>query len=247
MKKKVLILLVAIFSLGCINVSALENETEIYYTNKNGVELTEKEYNFVKDFYNEERLENMTARDYEWISDLDINNKEVEMNVYFDIPNNITRGTSVQTPAKKLAISKSCNSLFCTVVTAVTWLGNPSVKSYDVMGARFSNATKYNDTIYTFSSSSTEDNLVSNYKVVSNGFGNSFKLPTTGSNVGADQKFYMKPGGRVYASYQHAVKSVSLATSKSYNVAAIGYGNVFDFTGSAIDCYDAMPGVDIAL
>ena len=54
---------------------------DIYYTNPNGINLTEKEYNLVKTMFDDHFLEIMNQEDYNYINRLDVNNKEVEVTV----------------------------------------------------------------------------------------------------------------------------------------------------------------------
>ena len=244
MKKGIFVLIVALLLFGTVNVSAM---SEVYYTNANGVELTEKEYNFIEEFYGEGFVDKMTPERYEFLKDLDINNNDVDVNskVYYD-----RSGSFIETPAKRVSIAKGCTTSFCTLITSAIWLYEPKVKSYDVIGARFLNASLYNKTITTYFNSTEGTKTYSNYQFEDDGFGNSVKIGETGTDFTIDQKFYVKPNGgkgTVYASYQHAGVKVSLATSKLYKIEAVGYGNVFNFYGAAEDCYDATPGVDMSV
>ena len=87
-----------------------------------------------------------------------------------------------------------------------------------------------------------------NYKVYSNGLGCSVKLPENDQDsLFIDQRIYVKPQGAVYASYQHAAKSITSSASRQYILDVAGYGAVFLFYGDAVDVYDQMGGVDTAL
>ena len=68
----------AIIGIGTVNDEANNN---IYYTNPNGINLTEKEYNLVKTMFDDHFLEIMNQEDYNYINRLDVNNKEVEITV----------------------------------------------------------------------------------------------------------------------------------------------------------------------
>ena len=241
MKKLAFTLIFAV--LVMVNVNA----KEVYYTNGK-VELTEKEYKYVVDFYGKDYLEKMTEEDYEWISAMDVNNREVKIKTVYDVnPNQVNpNGSFVQTSAKKLSISASCDSDYCIVTTMLTWLGNPSVRSWDVMGSRLYGTSLYNQNVLTAIGTTTSSEHPSNYRFLSSGFGNSFKLPS-GTGLTIQQRWYVKPGGHVYASYQHAMESTTLANSKLYNLSVVGYGGVFDFYGAATDVYDGMVGVDMVL
>ena len=82
MRGKILFIIsicVAMFS--SFNVFALSSQHT--HTNRNGVELTEKEFMFVNQFYGDDFFETMTMDDYQWIQDLDINSGKVEIEVVY--------------------------------------------------------------------------------------------------------------------------------------------------------------------
>ena len=60
----------------------------------------------------------------------------------------------------------------------------------------------------------------------------------------ATQEYDVKGTGILYASYQHAMSTISLPSSKCYTVNFGGYGGVFDFYGNAYGVYDQMAGVE---
>lgn len=253
MKNKVVFAFAIIISFMIVNVYAYENKT---YINGYGVELTQKEYEFVNDYYGFDYFENMTQEDYNWISVLDINNNDIDINVIYDndevnvenlllLGNVSINGTSHTTSSKKLVIAKSCSSVKCTILTNLTWLKNPSVRSYDVIGARFDGTSLYTNTISTKVSSSSGTSYYSYNQFLSNGFGTSVKLPSGSTNIIVEQSFSVNLGGSIYASYQHATSNISLSTSKKYVIDQYGLGSVFNFYGSALGVYDGMAGVNI--
>lgn len=252
MKNKIVIAFAIIISFMIMNVYAYENKT---YINDNGVELTQKEYEFVNNFYGFDYFENMTQEDYDWISVLDINNNDVIINTIYDDELNVgnllsfgnvsINGTSHTTSSKKLVIAKSCNSFKCTILTSLKWLTNPTIRSYDVIGARFDGTSLYNNTISTKVSSSSGTSYYSYNQFLSNGFGTSVKLPSGSTNIIVEQSYSVNLGGSIYESYQHATSNVSLSTSKKFVISSFGLGGVFEFYGSALDVYDGMAGVNI--
>lgn len=129
----------------------------------------------------------------------------------------------------------------------MTWLINPSTRSYDVIGSRLSNVSLVSGTLSTKVTSSNGTQYFSNNMYYSNGFGTSVKLPEGASNIKVQQSFITSTGGTVYASYQHATSNVDLATSYLYTISSTGLGGVFSFYGSAYGKYDGMGGVDITL
>ena len=242
MKKLTFALMLAVLFISNVNAK------EVYYTN-GVVELTEKEYNYVKEFYGEEYLKNMTVENYKWLAELDVNNREVEIKKVTDMGNSnqvLPNGTYVEQGSKTLGISRSCTSTYCAIDVLATWKGNPTVRSWDVMGARFYGTELYDKNTMTLLTDSNGTTLPSNYRYLSSGFGNSFKLPS-GTGISIEQRYYVKPGGSVYASYQHAMSNTTLAISQSYDIGLAGYGSVFKFTGSAVDKYDGMVGVNLNL
>lgn len=248
MKRKILFLSI----LCCIS---LFNSMEVFasssispYINTNGVQLTEKEFQFINSFYGPNFFETMTNDDYNWISDLDINSRTVGVkSIYDDVGNGLLRSPSYSTKSKRLSISKACSNDVCTVITNLTWLTNPTTRSYDVIGVRFYNTGLNNNTITTKITSSNGTEYSSNNKFLSNGIGTSVKLPSGVTNISIQQKIFTNPGGTLYASYQHAVSNISLQTSYNYNMGIGGYGNVFLFYGNAGNYFDGMGGVDINL
>ncbi len=227
-----------------IRVMAL-NRCE-YYENSNGVILTKDEYDIIIEAYGKNYFDRMSQNDYEWFEDLFMENSSIEINTYYDVA--ITpMGTSYSTANKKISIIKSCSTSRCTIMTTATWLSNPKVRSYDVIGSRFNGTALANNSITTRVQSSNGIEYFDNLKQYSNGFGVSVKLPTGATDIIIDQKFYVNPSGTVFASYQHATKSISLATSKLYTLGVSGYGDVFCFYGNALGVFDQMGGVHITL
>ena len=216
-------------------------KAESYYTNNNGVSLTEKEYNYVIDFYGDDYPSKMTAEDYNWIQKMDVNNRDYKIEKYYD-NDTTTRSTHHQTSSKYLAISKACGST-CSVTIMLQWLKNPNVRSYDVIGARFVNTSLISGSATTLVSSSAGTSYYSNYRNFSNGFGNSVKLPTGATDISVQQTFNVQNSGTVYGSYQHAVGYISLEQSKKYSIDLNGSGNVFLFNSSVDDYFDQMGGV----
>lgn len=238
MKKYIIIVFLILFSLNKAYAQELK-----YYENNNGVIVTEKEYNFIINFYSDEYFEIMTEEDFNWLKDLKINENEVEIIEFYD-NNFLLKSTSHITASKKLTIAKSCSTT-CMIIVKCQWLINPVVRSYDVIGARLNN-TEVVGAITTKVTSSGGTEYFSNLKTLSNGFGVSIKLPPS-NNISIEQKYSVSKSGTIYASYQHATSSISLSTSKLYTISSSGYGGVFNFTGAATGIYDKMQGVSIEL
>ena len=237
--KLVLICLIcSICFLSCKNVRALES-----YQNKNGVNVTQKEFNFIKEFYGDDYFDEMTLEGYEWLADLNINNSNVDIKKS-ETPFISTYSTSLTYLNKQIIIAKTC-SVNCTILVKVNWLQTPAIKSYDVIGARLQSTALVGNNVFTRVFSTSGTSYYTSRDLFDNGFGTSISLQNTGSNINIEQKFTVQKGGTVYASYQHSVESITELVSKSYNIDSSGYGGVFNFTGNAIGKFDAMPGVEI--
>ena len=237
MKRKIMLgLLLCVFLVPC--ASAKEN----YFTNENGVSLTEKEYVFFSKLYWEGYQKSLTQEEYLQIKDMELFDQEIEKKTYTNYP--ITRGSSVTSNLRTLSITKVCNSnCFNTLVT--TWIGSPYVRSYDVMGVRLNGPS-----LLTINNLRVEGNnfsqSYSNPKKFNNGFGYSFQLPNT-SNIQVSVSFTTTQSGTIYGSYQHAMSNTTSVVSNQYTIGVGGYGNVFQFIGTARNIYDNAPGVDISL
>lgn len=241
MKRRVMgILLVAITIFG-ININKAYAES--YYTNSNGVEFTQEEYDFLTTFYWDSYVENMTEEQYEVFINSDLLSRELTTASTTETMCS-PQSTSHTTSYKNLKISAACSS-DCVVSLVLTWLGNPTVRSYDVIGTYLSNVSLLSAAQATVSNTTTTY-YYSNTKTAYNGFGNSVLLPS-GSNLIVNQIITTTTGGHVYGSYQHATQAVTLPVSKDYNFSLAGYGSVFSFYGNAVGIYDGMAGVDIAV
>lgn len=236
----ILILVGLLFVCSSKNVDA----KEIYFTNNNGVSLTQEEYDFLTEMYWDGYQNTMTQEEYNVFNNGGYFENKIEENIIYDYNENSIMGDTHSTANKTLKITKSCSSNCIMAVTA-TWINNPTIRSYDVMGVRLSNVSLIG-TVTTKAVTNSGTNYASNTQTFSNGFGASTLLPS-GSSVRVYQTFITTMGGKVYASYQHAMENTTLATSKKYTISSTGYGGVLSFYGSAVGVYDAMNGVDISV
>ncbi len=242
MKNKCYIFLMCIISILCFSNQKVFAKS-IYFINSNGVSLSKDEYSFLQEFFWDDYPNLITLKEYNSYVQDGIFNSRIE-----SVTNNNTYlplSQSFSDKNKTLKISKVCPS-DCTISITATWNNVPSVRSYDVMGAYYENTTLLSTPVTRVSTTSqtvTSDEM----KTSSNGFGISFKIPDTGTNLVISQVFKVKSGGYVRASYQHAMSSISLSNSKNYTISSTGYGGVFKFSGVAADIYDRMSGVEINL
>ncbi len=243
MKRIVQWLLIAVVVFGLtVNVNA----KEVFYTTKSGVELTKNEYRYLKTLFWEDYIDNITEEQVEeYRNDGRFEGRLVTSSTEESDNMCSTRSTSHETPYKKLTIGATCTS-DCLVSIVTTWKVNPTIRSYDVIGAYLSNVSLLNHmTTYVYSNAGSSG--FNNLKTAYNGIGNSVKLPTSGNNLVVNMIFTTTPGGHIFGSYQHATENITLLVSKNYNFSLGGYGSVFSFYGNAIGKFDGMAGVDIAV
>lgn len=238
MKRKVYLLFALCGLLFTTNVSA----KEIYYVNDNGVSFSKEEYDFISFMFWNGSQNLFTPDDYPKFIDSQIMSGEIKSNTYVEP---VPYATVVDTPGKTLNIVSSC-STDCLISVTATWKGNPTVKSYDVIGAYLENTSLQNNPTTTVSTSLGTSNS-NELKQFNNGFGVSIALPKYGNNIVVNQLYRVSKSGTVYASYQHAITNISLANSKNYTISKSGYGGVFNFSGTAASTYDRMSGVSISL
>ena len=239
MKKRNLFFLI-LLSIFIVPTCALAKDN-IYYTNDNGVSLTEKEYDFISEMYWDGFQKFVTKELYEDLRSDDIFSQSIEKKI-FEINPKLTRGDFVEDAARELLIAKACSDN-CFINVIYTWKGEPTVKSYDVIGAYFEN-TSLQNVPFTIATSSVEQKIIEDYKKASNGLGSSFKM-IKGNDAQISQTFRVAKGGHVYASYQHAMDDVSYEDSIDYTFSRFGYGGVFQFSEKSRKYYDEMNGVDI--
>ncbi len=242
--KKLLYLIVFCFMF--IGISSVSAST--YYTNSKGVDFTEEEYNYISELYFDGYQSTMTQADLDKMKEFDLIGKPISKRTLNESKLLGTRSTSVTGGGRTLTISSSCGSTYCLVSLNAVWSGTPSVQSWDVIGFRYSGLTgiiygsaSVVGTGYSASYVSSGDSFQS----FSNGFGYSVKLGNS-NNLSVSTSFYCdssNAGKLVYGSYQHAMVSVSKATSKQYTIGVGGYGYVFHFSGNAYGKYDGAPGV----
>ena len=236
MKKSILIipLLLFIFFISSNKVFA----SDVYFVNDNNVSFSKEEYDFLTNLYWDGCQNLFTVSDYSRFISSELMKGKLSVKLNNAI---MPLGAYHETNAKVFKIAKVCNS-DCLVSVVLTWKGYPNVRSYDVMGAYLENTSLLSSPV-TFVTSSNETYM----QKFNNGFGVSLKLPTGNVNIVASQSFRVSKGGHVYASYQHAKSSISLANSKNYTLARYGYGGVFKFSGASVNIYDQMGGIDIAV
>lgn len=247
MKKRIILFMVICFCsiIGIRNVSA----KEVYYTNEKGFEFSEDEYTFFKKVYGEKLVQKYFDENlYDDYAGIDFANTEVQTKKYTinESRQPLLRDSPYySTPAKSIQISNVCTSILCKISVTATWLGDPTVKSYDDIGMCLAGVTRVGS-VPTIAYSDTNDNVAAATKYQSNGFGATVLLPQ-GNDIVILQSLDYLGHGTVYASYQHAMSTSSLTLAQQFNIDPVGYGEVFGFYGGAEDIYDAMNGVNLVV
>lgn len=243
---KTFILIVALFvTLFSTNVSALDIN-EFYYTNSYGVSFTKEEYDFVSMFYFDGYQKVMNQEQYNYMIDNNLMGGDIQIKEFSDEDSLLSRANvSYATGAKKIQLSSSCTTT-CKMAITLNWTKSPNVRSYDLIGAYSptSNSLKFNASVIYY------DGEVKQYtesNQESHGVSATMKLPSSGENIKIVMDFKANKGTTVYASYQHAKKTITLANSRKYSFNSGGYGHVFLFDESVSDYYDAMGGVSMTL
>lgn len=252
MKKK--ILSVMIFTLSLCTMGNVQAEEEPYFVTYGGVELTEYQYNTLVDILSEERVKTITEEDYNALHvERMIEGKYSYKTEEYEIEDptfswGIEPYVYHETASKKLTLTKACTSDFCSMSATIYWKKAPSVKSYDVIGIRFDNTTLYS-TSTTFYSR-TSGNITTTYdKKITSSNGVAFikKVSSGIEYMVLDANLENTYNGIVFASYQHATSSVTLAQASNFEFKGTGYGAVFLWPMSIRTKYDQMGGVNITL
>ena len=241
---KVLSFILVAFLIIGINMNVYASE--VYYTTPNGIDLTEEEYKFITVFYGEQYLKIMTEDQYKEFVDADLLTKRVTIKKVDLYPNQFgisPQSNTHSTPEKTLQIGSACSSM-CYTSILLRWHASPNIRSYDVIGAYFHNVSLIDhNTTYVYSTAGTE--YYNNLKTTSKGIGNTVKLPDKGDDIVVNMMFTNTKNGTIFGSYQHAMQNTTLLVSQNYEFSLNGHGNVFLFTGNAVDVYDEMTGVDV--
>lgn len=235
MVKKVLIFFFFSFVMIC-NVYV-----DSYYENALGVHMSEEEYNFIKEFYNEYYPSVITQERYDNMKEQNIFGQEI---ITVSSDDQSAPNAFIETPYKRLSTTYSCGDDECLISATLKWLKKPATKSYDLFGSYLYNTGEIYDISSWMYKNGSPINPVE-YKINSIGVAATHKLPTSFDTLSFDFSFMVPKQGRIYLSYQHATESISLVDSRKYNFAFSGYGNVFDFSESIRPYYDDMSGIAI--
>lgn len=252
MKKK--ILSVMIFTLSLCTIGNVQAEEEPYFVTYGGVELTEYQYNTLVDILSEERVKTITEDDY---NALHIERMIEGMYSYkteeFEIvdptyPGGIEPYAYYETASKKITLSKFCSSGLCAISVTNYWKKVPAVKSYDVIGIRFDNTSFYDTSLGCHYSANGTHTVTYDKRVKETNGAACIKKITSGIDyMTIDANLTDTYNGIVFASYQHATSSVTLAQASNFQFKGTGYGGVFLWPMSIRTKYDQMGGVSETL
>ncbi len=230
--KKIVFMILTLMSITCCN---FVNAESIYYTNNNGVNFTEKQYRYIEKMFDKEYIDIISQEEFDNFKDTGFNAEKIEkVESYF---NNDIR-SSITTTAKTLSITKDG-----TIINIkLKWLKNPNVKSLDLIGFRMIGGNLLAIPITFVNSKMVQQ---SNYKQDGNNFGQIVNISSISNGGYITQQIMYSGSGKIYGSYQHAVKRTTYKIANSYNFKPSGYGDVFEFYGTALKVYDCMQGINI--
>ena len=241
-----------ICSLFVINVLSVNvHADDVYYTNKNGVSMTEEQYNFLGELYFDGYQKYITQDKFNKYMSMGLYGKKVYKKEIENFETGVEspRALIHETTAKKLTLAYSCNGKYCSMVTGLDWKGTPKIISYDVIGSYlYGNLSRLGSpTTYLYWSGQPIEFTDRVYS--DNGYGCTVLLQksSVAMTIVQDVDIYVNGDGTFYSSYQHATKRITLETSKKYTTGYGGYGGVFFFYGSAVGVYDQMGGVNVHL
>lgn len=242
--KKILALLILSASLFLWSIN--ETYAKEFYRNEHGVLFTEAEYNFISKFYFEGYQNCMTIEDYNNFINSNIMNGEIKIKE--SIPNYIIPYASVEHPTnnKILKMATSCDATECTVTVTLNWKSMPTIRSYDSIGAYFSNTSLVRRKNYKMYIEGGAVNPITT-KENNKGISSTYKLPSSGNTINILDEYIVKKSGRITSSYQHATRQVSMADSQNFTFSPSGMGGVFAFNYPVNQYYDGMLGVYLDL
>ncbi len=145
-----------------------------------------------------------------------------------------------------------------TINLTMEWQAVPTMQTFDVIAMRTEGVNfnvsslsgtqsyfkdgSYGAVGYTYTSNNT--------KIFNNGLGISMNLVDGGTNFRLSMSVAYNITGsypKVYGTYQHATKDISLANSQKYTLSSLGFGKVVLFDDSVKGYYDQFGGVDVSL
>ncbi len=237
------ILIIACFFYICLFTNTKVNASSENYVNSENVKIEYSLYEKLCNIYSENYVEYISQGRFDEIKNNDLSN--IKIVEYMDIPQILPFSTQIETGYKTLRIIKNGSN----ITLLLTWKNMPSTRSYDVIGIRF-NGARLNGNIYyeqySFKDGKSYVDYTNYLQKFSNGFGFSFVLPSGNiTKLEHMLEFKYTGSGRIYGTYQHSQKNISLSDSKKYTISSSGLGNVLLFNDNVSSNFDAMAGVYI--
>ena len=163
--------------------------------------------------------------------------------------------TYTETTAKEMVFVLMGGTTWNYITVTVGWKYIPATRSFDVIGFRgygfdFREGSQEGEQIYILDDTYTVINYAwngTNIQKKDNGFGISMNIVNSNiTDLQLTAECDISPTithPEIFTSYQHAIASVSLAQSQSYNLGGAGLGEVFEFPYSVSQKYDGMSGL----
>lgn len=167
-------------------------------------------------------------------------------------------GASAESTMKIISLAVIGGTTWNNAIFTAAWKGIPSTRSFDVIGfygfgLDFGEGTQQGNQIYELNGTYSAIDYAwngTNIKKFDNGFGISMNIVNSDiTDLQLLVECYVTPTvthPTIYASYQHAVQTLSLADSQNYTLGGSGLGSVFIFPYSISQKYDGMSGVSVS-
>lgn len=241
LKKAIVIAIISLF-IPSIKVSAKNSDIII---TKKGIEITKNEYDYLNNNLGEEFID---AANENFIKSA-LNNKVTKLQPIYEPTAN-----EIMNPVPGLGLDIILNvyessGQYLLAINGV-WTTLPTVKSYDVVGFRWTNnfvidswnvkqVTNAGDVNYSLNGGNT--------KKASNGVGTSMNLVDAATKfINIQMEIYghftSSVSTTVSGSYQHAWSDVSLADSQNYTFSSSGLGKVFYYPSNIRSLYSNFSG-----
>ena len=242
------------------------NNLRKYFSEMHIEVLTQDEFDeqIQLDFNNVHNTLKYYRTDYNYITGETTSTEITEqeyMNAGLDKENNNPRSSYIESSYKWISLSASNYNGDGFLCFVAHWKIMPATRSFDVIAARFIDLAVINGTqggkqFYTINGTTSYINYNfngTNINNQSNGFGISMNLLNDTGLTALELEItssleVIDYPAIIYASYQHATSSVTLAESKNYTLSNLGLGNVILYSNSSTTSkYDGMPGTDFQI
>lgn len=232
------------------------------YSNEYIMQMSETKYNKIKDLdfdnitTSTKYVETIYNQSLQLTTEREVTKEEYD-NYNPVMPLLDDGGASAESTMKRLSLTVIGGTTWNFVTFDATWKGIPSTRSFDVIGfygygLEFGEGTQEGNQIYELNGTYSSIDYAwngTNIKKHDNGFGISMNIVNSDiTDLQLIAECYVTPTvthPSIYASYQHAVQTLSLADSQNYTLGGAGLGGVFIFPYSISQKYDGMGGVSV--